>query len=74
MCYCSMVIIWPEECWFQQVHPSTLMAVQNIKVYVNVTHQGQGLPKHASGPFPSGYVPKLDMSAELNDKDSSFYQ
>jgi hypothetical protein len=50
------------------------MAVQSIKVYVNVTHQGQGLPKRASGPFPSGYVPKLDTSAELNDKDSSFYQ
>ena len=49
-------------------------AVQNIKDYVNMTRPGQGLPKHALGPFPSGYVPKLDMSAELNDKDASFYQ
>jgi hypothetical protein len=30
--------------------------------------------KHALGPFPSGYVPKLDTSAELNNKDASFYQ
>jgi hypothetical protein len=49
-------------------------AIQNIKDYENMTCPGQGLPKHASGPFPSGYVPELDTSAELNDKDASFYQ
>jgi hypothetical protein len=45
-------------------------AVQNVTDYVNMTHPGQGLPKCASGPFPSGNVPKLDMSAKLNDKDA----
>ena len=49
-------------------------AVWNIKDYLNMTCPGQGLPKHASGPFPSGYVPELDTSAELNDKNVSFYQ
>jgi hypothetical protein len=40
-----------------------------------MTRPGQGLPKHACGPFPSGYsVPELDRSAKLNDKDTSFYQ
>jgi hypothetical protein len=50
------------------------VAVWNIKDYINVTHPGQGLPKHAVGSFPSGYIPKLDTSAELNNKDASFYQ
>jgi hypothetical protein len=50
------------------------VAVQNVKDYVNLTCPGQGLPKHASGPFLSGYTLELDMSAELNDKDASFYQ
>jgi hypothetical protein len=50
------------------------VAVPNIKDYVNMTCPGQGLHKHASGPFLSGYVAKLDMSAKLNDKDMSFYQ
>jgi hypothetical protein len=50
------------------------VAVQNVKDYVNATCPGQGLPKHVMGPFPSGYVPKLDTSAELNDKDALFYQ
>jgi hypothetical protein len=49
-------------------------AVWNIKDYMNMTHPGQGLPKHASGLFPSGYVPKLHMLAELNDKEMLFYQ
>jgi hypothetical protein len=44
-------------------------AVQNVKDYVNITCPGQDLPKRAWGPFPSGCVPKLDMSAELNDKE-----
>jgi hypothetical protein len=39
------------------------VAIQNVKDYVNMTCLGQDLPKHASGPFPSGYVSKLDMSA-----------
>jgi hypothetical protein len=41
---------------------------------MNMTHPGQGLPKDASGLFPSGYVPKLHMLAELNDKEMLFYQ
>jgi hypothetical protein len=50
------------------------VAVQKVKDYVNMTCSGQGLPKHALGPFPSGYVPKLDMPAELNDMDVLLYQ
>jgi hypothetical protein len=49
-------------------------AVQNIKDYVNKTCPGQGLPKCASGPSPTGYVLKLDTSAKRNDKDKMFYQ
>jgi hypothetical protein len=49
-------------------------AVRNIKDYVNKTCSGQGLPKRASGPSRSGYVPQLDTSAKLNDKDTLFYQ
>jgi hypothetical protein len=49
-------------------------AVRNIKDYLNMTHPGQGLPEHASEPFLSRYVPELDMSAKLNDKDMLFYQ
>jgi hypothetical protein len=45
-----------------------------LRTNVNTTRPGQGLPKHASGPSPSGYIPKLDTSAELKDKDVSFYQ
>ena len=40
---------------------------------MNITHPGQGLSKCALGPFPSGSVPELDLSAGLNDKDVSFY-
>jgi hypothetical protein len=50
------------------------VAVQNVKDYVNMTCPGQGSPKHASGLFLSGYILEFDMSAELNDKDASFYQ
>ncbi len=39
---------------FQQVYSNGW--IQNVKDYVNMTHPGQGLPKHASG--PSGCVPK----------------
>ncbi len=49
------------------------VAVPSIKDYVNMTRPGQGLHKHASGPFLSRYVPKLDTSAKLNDKGMSFY-
>jgi hypothetical protein len=60
--------------WSMSCSKYIQVAVRNVNVYVNMTHCGQGLPKHASGPFLSGYVPELDMSAKLNDKDASFYQ
>jgi hypothetical protein len=53
----------------QQVH-----AVQNIKDYNAKTCPGVKLAKHASGPFPTGYIPELDTTPKLNDKDATFYQ
>jgi len=49
-------------------------AVRNVKDYVEKTRPGQKLATRASGPFPAGYIPELDTSPELNDKDASFYQ
>jgi hypothetical protein len=30
--------------------------------------------KHATGPFLTGYIPELDVTPKLNDKDAMFYQ
>jgi hypothetical protein len=49
-------------------------AVWNIKDYNAKTRPGVKLAKCASGPFPTGYIPELDTTPELNDKDATFYQ
>jgi hypothetical protein len=49
-------------------------AVRNVKDYVEKTRPGYKLATRATGPFPAGYVPELDTSPELNEKDASFFQ
>ena len=34
----------------------------------------RSLPKRAATPFPAGYRPEMDVTAELNHGDASFYQ
>jgi hypothetical protein len=46
--------------------------VWNVKDYNAKTHPGVKLAKHALGPFPTGYIPELDTTPELNDKDATF--
>jgi hypothetical protein len=36
-------------------------AIRNIKDYVAKTCPGHTLAKQAMGPFPTGYIPELDM-------------
>jgi hypothetical protein len=49
-------------------------AVRNVKDYVAKTRPGVKLAKRASGPNLTGYIPELDTTPELNDKDATFYQ
>jgi hypothetical protein len=49
-------------------------AVRNVKDYVAKTRPGVKLAKRASGPYLTGYIPELDTTPELNDKDATFYQ
>ena len=49
-------------------------AVWNVKDYDAKACPGVKLAKHASGPFPTGYIPELDTTPELNNKDATFYQ
>ena len=49
-------------------------AIRNVKDYVANTHPGLKLAKHAMGPFPTGYIPELDLMPKLNNKDTTFYQ
>jgi hypothetical protein len=49
-------------------------AVQNVKDYVEKTCRGHKSATQATGLFPAGYVPELDMSPKLNKKDGSFLQ
>jgi hypothetical protein len=60
--------------WSKSFSKHIQAATQNIKDYVNMTCPGECLTKHALEPFPSGYVPKLDASAKLNDEDMFFDQ
>jgi hypothetical protein len=41
-------------------------AIRNVKDYVEKTRPGLKLAKHATGPFPTGYIPELDMTPELH--------
>jgi hypothetical protein len=38
-------------------------AIRNVKDYVAKTCPRLKLAKHAMGPFPTGYIPELDMTA-----------
>ncbi len=49
-------------------------AVRNIKDYNAKTRPGVKLAKRASRPFPTGYIPELDMTPKLNNKVTTFYQ
>jgi hypothetical protein len=49
-------------------------AVRNIKDYNVKTSPGVKLAKRALGPFPTGYIPELDTTPALNNKDATFYQ
>jgi hypothetical protein len=49
-------------------------AIRNVKDYVASTRPGSKLAKRATGPFPTGYIPELDMMPKLNNKDAMFYQ
>jgi hypothetical protein len=49
-------------------------AIRNVKDYVASTRPGLKLAKHAMGPFPTGYIPELDLMPKLNNKDTTFYQ
>ena len=42
---------------------------------VSKNYNGRKLPrKHAKAPFANGYQPELDLTNELNDTDSTYYQ
>jgi hypothetical protein len=49
-------------------------AMRIVKDYFAKTRPGLKLAKRATGPFPTGYTPELDMTPKLNDKDATFYQ
>ena len=49
-------------------------AVRNVKDFIEKTYPGRSLPKCVTAPFPTGYVPELDVTPELNVDHSSFYQ
>ncbi len=49
-------------------------AVRNVKDYIDKTRPGSKLMKRATAPFPSNYLPELDTTPELNDRDATFYQ
>ena len=48
---------------------------QNVKDFIEKTYPGRSLLKHVTAPFPTGYVPKLDVTPKkLNVGHASFYQ
>ena len=48
-------------------------AVKNVEEHL-AKQGGRKLAKRASAPFPTGYIPELDQTRELNEKESSYYQ
>ena len=48
--------------------------VRNVKDFIKRTYPGRSLPKRVTAPFPTGYVPKLDVTPELNVDHATSYQ
>ena len=48
-------------------------AVKNVEEHL-AKQGGRKLAKRASAPFPTGYIPELDQTRELDEKESSYYQ
>ena len=60
------------EAWAFSSSQYVQSAVENVEEYLSKI--GKSLPKRASAPFTNNYRPEIDVSAELDPQQSSYYQ
>ena len=60
--------------WAMSLSKHIQVAMNNVKDYLAKSYPGCGLPKCATAPLPINYMPKLDVTPELDADKASFYQ
>ena len=61
------------EAWALSPSKYISKAVKNIETHLATEYGGMKLAKRANSPFPSDYMPELDITPELGPKQAQYY-